>query len=162
MLYAVGTVEQNRLKALAFVYGEDYAADGSIYEAVKQRIKQGVETIEGVEFTPTKELGKINRIDPLGITYLRVRGMWGIANPFKVFSYVYQRNFDNTFNFMAIINEQKWQTLTNTAELLAVIDRTPNASISDIQIKNPNNPAQLKNAKLITFAVLGENIGGNA
>lgn len=162
MLYAVGTVEQNRLKALAFVYGEDYAADSSVYEAVKQRIKQGVETIEGVEFTPTKELGKINRIDPLGITYLRVRGMWGIANPFKVFNYVYQRNFDNAFNFMAIINETKWQTLTNTQDLIAVIERTPNATISDIQIKNPNNPAQLNNAKLITFAVIGENIGENA
>lgn len=157
MLYAVGTVEQNKLKALAFVYGEDYAADESVYEAIKQRIKAGVETIEGVEFTPTKELGKINRIDPLGITYLRVRGMWGIQNPFKVFSYVYQRNFDNTFNIMAIINEQKWQTFPNTTELLTVIEQTPNASISDIHIKNPNNPAQLKPAKLICFAIVGEN-----
>lgn len=155
MLYAVGTVEQNRLRALAFLYGEDYAADESVYETIKQRIKSGVETIEGVEFTPTKELGKINRIDPLGITYLRVRGMWGIQNPFKVFSYVYQRNFDNAFNAMAIINLEKWQTFDNTADLLAIIERTPNASISDIQIKNPNNPAQLKNAKLIHFSISG-------
>lgn len=153
MLYAVGTVEQNRLRALAFVYGEDYAADASVYEAIKQRIKSGVETIEGVEFTPTKELGKINRIDPLGITYLRVRGMWGIQNPFKVFSYVYQRNFDNALNVMAIINLEKWQNFDNTADLLAIIERTPNPSISDIHIKNPNNPAQLKSAKLISFFV---------
>lgn len=153
MLYAVGTVEQNKLKALAFVYGEDYAAEETVYEAVKQRIKSGVETIEGVEFTPTKELGKINKIDPLGITYLRVRGMWGIQNPFKVFHYVYQRDFDNAFNFMAIINEHKWQTLANTAELITLIEQTPNASIQDIQIRNPNNPAQLKNAKLIRFLI---------
>lgn len=157
MLYTVGTVERSRLTVLAFVYGEDYAADDSVYEAIKQRIKAGVETIEGVEFTPTKELGKINRIDPLGITYLRVRGMWGIQNPFKVFSYVYQRNFANAFNAMAIINAEKWQSFNNRQDLLEVIARTPNASISHIQIKNPNNPAQLKNAKLICFSLTGAN-----
>lgn len=157
MLYTVGIVEKNCLKALAFVYGADYAADESVYEAIKQRIKAGVETIEGVEFTPTKELGKINRIDPLGITYLRVRGMWGIQNPFKVFNYVYQRNFDHVLNVMAIINLEKWQTFINTAELLMIIDKTPNANISDIQIKNPNNPAQLKSAKLISFSLIETN-----
>lgn len=157
MLYAVGIVEKNsdKLKALSFVYGVDYAADEDVYHAVKHRIKSGVETIEGIEFTPTRELGKINRIDPLGITYLRVRGMWGIQNPFKVFEYVYQRNFDHHFNFMAIINEEKWQTLVNTPALLSLLETQPNATIQDIKIKNPNNPAQLKCAKLVSFFILG-------
>ncbi len=56
----------------------------AIYQTIKSRIKQGVETIEGVEFTETKELGKIKKVDPLGITDLRVRGMWHIQSPFKV------------------------------------------------------------------------------
>lgn len=155
MLYAVGIVEKNKLKALAFVYGVDYAADENIYNAIKHRIKLGVETIEGIEFIQTKELGKINRIDPLGITYLRVRGMWGIQNPFKAFDYVYQRNFSHQFNLMAIVNENKWQTFSNTQKLIEVIEMTPCASIQDIKIKNPNNPAQLKPAKLIQFSILG-------
>lgn len=153
MLYAVGIMNGENLQSLAFVYGDDYCADEEIYKAVKQRIKQGVETIEGVEFAETKELGRINKIDPLGITYLRVRGMWGIANPFKVFDYIYQRNFSQVFNFMAIINEEKWLSLPNRDELLQVIDKHENADISDIKIKNPNNPAQLKSAKLIRFFV---------
>jgi hypothetical protein len=82
-----------------------------------------------------------------------VRGMWGIANPFKVFDYIYQRNFSQAFNFMAIINEEKWLSLPNRDELLQVIDKHENADISDIKIKNPNNPAQLKSAKLIRFFV---------
>lgn len=153
MLYAVGVMNGEQLQSLAFVYGDDYCADAEVYQAVKQRIKLGVETIEGVEFAETKELGRINRIDPLGITYLRVRGMWGIANPFKVFDYVYQRNFEQRFNFMAIINEQKWLSFTNRDALITLIDNHPNTSIQDIKIKNPNNPAQLKSAKLISFFV---------
>lgn len=153
MLYAVGIVNNGQLTALALVYGDDYCAEQEIYETIKNRIKTGVETIEGVEFTATKELGKIKRIDPLGITNLRVRGMWHIENPFKVFDDVYQRNFNHRFNFMAIINDEKWQSLDNTNELLDTVSHHQNASITDIFIKNPNNPAQLKPAKLIQFFI---------
>lgn len=160
MLYAIGIMNGENLQSLAFVYGVDYAADASIYEAIKQRIKTGVETIEGVEFTPTKELGKIKRIDPLGITNLRIRGMWHIENPFRVFSYIYERDFNHQFNFMAIINDEKWLSFANHQTLLSLINQNPNARITDILIKNPNNPAQLKPAKLIQFHILA--IGATA
>lgn len=156
MLYAVGIVNGGQLNALAFVYGNDYCAEQEIYENIKNKIKTGVETIQGVEFTPTKELGKIKRIDPLGITNLRVRGMWHIENPFKVFDYVYQRDFNHQFNFMAIINDEKWQSLNNKNELIEVAKNNQNIQILNIKIKNPNNPARLKPAKLIQFFI-GEN-----
>ena len=44
--------------------------------------------LQDVEFSETNELGRVNKVDPLGITYLRIRGMWGIENPIKVFNYV--------------------------------------------------------------------------
>ena len=102
MIYAVGVVDRNNLKSLAFVYGEDYCADKTVYEQIKDVIKTGVESIRGVDFSETKELGRVNRVDPLGITYLRVRGMWGIENPFSVFSYIYKRDYSKKFNFMAL------------------------------------------------------------
>ena len=87
----------------------------------------------------------------MGITYLRVRGMWGIENPFKVFEYVYKRDFSKQFNFMCIINNDKYNTFANRSELEAI--ENSNLHITDIQIKNPDNPAKLKKAKLITFFV---------
>ncbi|MFW2177565.1 MULTISPECIES: NgoPII family restriction endonuclease [unclassified Moraxella] len=156
MLYVVGVVNKNKLESLALVYGVDYAADDEVYQAIKNRIKMGVETIEGVEFTETKELGKIKKVDPLGITDLRVRGMWHIQSPFKVFDYVYQRDFSHALNIMVIINDEKWQTFTNRQQLIDVIATTANATLTDIDIKNPNNPAQLKPAKLISFFLRGE------
>ena len=100
-----------------------------------------------MEFTETNELAKVKKIDPLGITDLRVRGMWSIASPFKVFDYIYQRDSEKSFNFMCLINLEKYQSFSNVRK----IEQLPELEIRDVQIKNPNNPAQLKPAKLITF-----------
>ncbi|MEG1564382.1 MAG: NgoPII family restriction endonuclease, partial [Bacteroides sp.] len=90
IIYAVGVVDGKNLNSLAFIYGMDYCADKDVYERIKLTIKNGVESITDVEFAETKELGRVNRVDPLGITYLRVRGMWHIENPFKVFENIYK------------------------------------------------------------------------
>jgi hypothetical protein len=104
-----------------------------------------------VEFSETNELGRVNRVDPLGITYLRIRGMWGIDNPMKAFSYVYSRSNNGAFNFMALINHEKYKSFENTGELEQLAKKTDGLNISDVEIKTPDNPAVLKHAKLITF-----------
>lgn len=152
IIYFVGVVnKQNQLSQLCMVYGLDYCADDECYTRIKNTLKSGVENIQGVEFAETKELGRVNRVDPLGITYLRVRGMWGIENPWSVFRYAYQPNPQHRFNFMCIINHDKWQNLPNTADLMA--QQNEHLSISDIWIKHPNNPAQLVPAKLICYSI---------
>lgn len=153
MIYAVGVVDENNLRSLAMVYGDDYCAEKDVYEQIKYVIKNGVENIPGVEFSETKELGRVNRVDPLGITYLRVRGMWGIENPFSVFDYIYKRDYSKRFNFMAIINDKKYYSFDNYTRLEKMCEINKNLKISNAKIKNPNNPAQLKNAKLITFTI---------
>ena len=153
MIYAVGVVDGNNLTSLAFVYGVDYCADKETYENIKAIIKTGVESIPNVEFAESKELRRVNRVDPLGITYLRIRGMRGIENPFTVFNYIYKRDFSNAFNFMCVINDDKFNSFENTTDLYDLSDKNKNLSISDVRIKDPNNPARLKEAKLITFFV---------
>ncbi len=153
MIYAVGVVDDNNIKSLALVYGDDYCAEKSVYEQIKDVIKSGVEGISGVEFAETKELGRVNRVDPLGITYLRVRGMWGIENPFSVFGYIYKRDYSKKFNFMALINNEKYYSFDNYLTLEKLCKNTAGLKIADVKIKNPNNPAQLKAAKLITYTV---------
>lgn len=155
IIYAVGVLnkETQTLDSLAFVYGEDYCANKETYENIKNTIKTGVESIPNVEFAESKELGHVNRVDPLGITYLRIRGMWGIENPFTVFKYVYTRNPNNKFNFMCIINTDKFNSFDNIKDLYELADKNKKLTIQDVHIKNPNNPAQLKEAKLITFEI---------
>lgn len=153
MIYAVGVTDRNnRLKHFCMVYGIDYCANDQVYNRIKNIIKEGVESIPGVDFSETRELGHVNKVDPLGITYLRVRGMWGIENPWKVFNYVYERNMQREFTFMCIINNEKWESLENRDELVALEQSIASLTISNVSIKNPDNPAQLRDAKLIEFS----------
>lgn len=145
MIYAIGVVEKNKnvLKSLCFVYGTNYCASDAVYNRIKTMIKNGVEIIPGIQFTESKELGHINKVDPLDITYMRVRGMWGIENPFKVFNYVYQRDNSKEFNFMSIIDLDKWNSFDNVDTLIELESKVENLKIIDIEIKNPDNPAKL-------------------
>ncbi|MCL2630730.1 MAG: NgoPII family restriction endonuclease [Firmicutes bacterium] len=143
IIYSVGVVNDRKILALCFVYGEDYAAEKQVYERIRETIKTGIGSIPNVEFGETKELGRINRVDPLGITYLRIRGMWGIENPFETFNYI------SSEPFFAIINFAKYNSFP--LESRNKIENTNGIVIASCKIKNPNNPAQLKDARLISF-----------
>lgn len=151
IIYTVGIIKQNRLSSFCMVYGLDYCASSETYERVRNSIKEGIKLIPNIKLMPTNELGRVNNVDPLGITYLRMRGMWGIENPFQVFKYVFERDFTKSFNFMAIINFDKYNSFNNTEKLEQMVAINSKLSISDIKIKNPDNPAQLKKAKLISI-----------
>ena len=156
MIYAVGFVKDKALKRHCMVYGMDYCASEECYAGLKRRIKNGVEEIPNVDFQETAELGRVNRVDPLGITYMRVRGMWGIENPWTAFHYLYnpEKSDDTALDFMCIINEDKWEKLGN-AEQLREAKVTPlgELNIEDVQVRNPDNPSIMRPAKLITFTL---------
>ena len=150
LIFAVGVVKDEEIKQLCFVYGEDYAASREIYERIRTQIKNGVLEIPDIEFAETNELGRVNHVDPLGITYLRLRGMWHIENPFRVFRYAYE--FDNTkaFNFLAIINFEKYESFPKADR--NKIESESGIDIKFAEIKDPNNPATMKKVVVITFA----------
>lgn len=154
MIYAVGVVKDDTLKALTMVYGDIYCADQDIYERIRNKIKDGVTTIPDVEFSETKELGRVNRVDPLGITYLRIRGMWGIENPLKVFDYTHKIDKNKKFNFLCIISENKFNSFENRGDLISYVKTDSRIQLKDVNIKNPNNPAKLIKAKLIHFSIV--------
>ena len=155
LIYVVGFLDKSKLCSLCMVYGMDYAASAEIYERIKSSIKGGVLQIPGVEFSETRELGRVNKVDPLGITLLRVRGMWHIDNPLKVFDYIYQVDRSKNFNFMALVNISKYQSFDerdrNELEQMASVNNS--LCIKNVKIKKPDNPAQLRDAKLITFSI---------
>jgi len=88
----------------------------------------------------------------LGITYLRIRGMWGIENPCSVFDYVHRMNMRNRFNMAVIMRQDKFNSFSNEDQNL--INRNDALSVTDVMIRNPNNPAVLFNSKLITYNIL--------
>lgn len=153
MLYVIGVCDSKKVKTLCMVYGTEYCADIETYTRIEDTIKNGLESLENVELAETNELGRLNRVDPLGITNMRIRGMWTISNPLRVFSYLYRPDASKTFNFMALINSEKYATFERTKALEALQSSVlGKLVIKDVEVKNPNNPAQLVPCKLITFS----------
>ena len=155
MLYVIGNVPKNTncLKSLWLVYGDCFCADKEVYERIKNTISTGITTIPNVEFTETNELGKVKKVDPLGITDLRIRGMWHIENPTKIFNYLYSYDETKSFQLICLIKKEKYESMP-LADRQTIENLTnPNVSVSDVRIKNPNNPVQLMNGKLLVFKV---------
>ena len=144
VIYVAGVVKDEKISSLWFVYGDCYAADKEVYEKLRRKIIAGVSSSEGVEFSKTKELGHINRVDPLGITYLRVRGMWGIDNPSKVFNYFGAEEAKKPA-IVAIMREEKYSSFPKEDQK----ELEKQGFVKDAEIKDPNNPAKLLKAKII-------------
>jgi len=151
IIYVVGVLQQDKLKALWFVYGDCYAATKDIYERIKNKISEGVNGLPDVEFSESKELGRVNRVDPLGITYLRIRGMWGIDNPVHVFDYLTTIEDESDLTVNAILLSEKYNSFPESDRRAIENITSDNFSISDVEIKSPNNLARLLPAKLIKF-----------
>jgi len=151
IIYAIGYTTNNYLKSLWLIYGDCFCADREIYERIKDTISSGINSISNVEFTPTKELGKVKRVDPLGITDLRIRGMWHIANPNKIFDYIYEYDESKRFQIICLMKSEKYNSLPlEDRDILESLD-IDGVEILDIKIKNPNNPVKLMEAKILVF-----------
>jgi len=155
MLYAIGFIPKgtNNLKSLWLVYGDCFCADKGVYERIKNTISEGITEIPNVEFTHTKELGKVKKVDPLGITDLRIRGMWHIDNPSKIFSYIHTYDGTKDFQLICLMKEKKYNSLPKEdKDIIEKIDNI-NVNIENVKIKDPNNPVKLINAKLLIFKI---------
>lgn len=152
LIYCVGHTSDTSLKSLWMVYGNSYAANHETYQRIKTTISEGIKTIPDVVFSETKELGRVNQVDPLGITNLRIRGMWQIENPRKVFKYLHEPT-GKEFELVCIIPTEKYHSFPK--ESIAKIEaiNEDGFSMEEKPIKDPNNSAKLIDCKLIKFCI---------
>ena len=77
--------------------------------------------------------------------------MWHIENPIKVFEDNVTIDRTKEFTVNAIILEEKYNSFPEKDRTrLEGIDKE-GFSVDDIEIRSPNNPAQLLKAKLISY-----------
>ncbi len=150
LIYCIGHVTKERLQSIWMVYGHLYAAQHATYQRIKETISTGIKTIPNVEFSETKELGRVNRVDPLGITNLRIRGMWQIENPRKVYHYLHQKT-TAAFELVAIVPLEKYQSFEKESRTRIEQLESSVFSITATNVKDPNNPAKLIPCQLIKF-----------
>ena len=153
ILYTMGHIpkKSKTLKSLWFVYGTCYAANEDVYQDVVHEIKTTLKTTNSLQIdTNCKELGKVKNIDSLKITYLRIRGMWVIKHPSKIFDDLYEQT-NESFSLIAIIPLEKYNSFPKADR--DKIENIKSITITDEEISNPNNAAKVLKIKLLLFKV---------
>lgn len=152
-IYVIGHIPKktNRLSSLWFVYGDIYSASEETYLSLKDDIAANIDEMPDVEFSETNEIGRVNQVDPLGITNLRIRGMWLLQPPFKVFDYIHNYENGKRFQCFAIIPTSKFNSFPD--ESVNRLEETEGIVITDVNVNDPDNPVNLIECKLIEFKV---------
>lgn len=152
-IYVIGHIPKktNRLSSLWFVYGDIYSASEETYLSLKNDIATNIDEMPDVEFSETNEIGRVNQVDPLGITNLRIRGMWLLQPPFKVFDYIHNYESGKRFQCFAIIPTSKFDSFPD--ESINRLQQSEGLTITDVNVNDPDNPVGLIECKLIEFKV---------
>ncbi len=151
IVHAIGSVDNQDLKRLWLIYGDCYAASKEVYDKMANAIAEGVNRIPDIEFQVTNELARVKKVDPLGITALRVRGMWHIDNPSRVYSDLVS-DIPNR-QFYLPMREDKYQSFPQEDRLALEEISIPGYSNQPIKIRDPDNPADLINARFIKYEI---------
>lgn len=152
LIYCVGHTNDVAINSLWMVYGNIYAAKHETYQIIKQKITDGINEIPNVELAVTNELGRVNRVDPLGITNLRIRGMWQIQNPRRVFNYLHVPT-NNKFELVSLIPTVKYNSFPDESKKKIENLGNQNLTIENVNVRDPNNPANPIEVKLIKFII---------
>lgn len=154
IFYVVGNVQKKEIRSLFFVQGTCYCADREVYERISKPLKEDIKDLikeKNLESTKTNELGKIIKTDPLGITDLRIRGMWHIQNPLKVFSEHCKIDNQNKFSLFTLLEKKKYNSYDKKDR--DKLEKHNHILVKEIKIKNPNNPSKTIEAKLIILMI---------
>ena len=146
LFYVIGYIVNNALKGLFFVDGKLIAAEELIYKKVQESITQNLKESDHYQLSDTKELARINGIDPLKISNLRVRGMWLLKNPLGVFNYL-DLETDNEFFAYFLCPKNKYLDMLSDSEI------SNKYKVTEVGVKNPDNPAEDITSILVSYTV---------
>ncbi|MEY8847096.1 NgoPII family restriction endonuclease [Bacillus safensis] len=141
VIYVAGNLntENNKLLSIWFAYGNTMVADRSIYLNLIDEIREAIASTNAT-LIESKELARAKGIDPLKISNLRVRGMYELEHPHKVFGKYISRD-DIPIGASKIF-------LVMLVEDYIAIEEKPDLSLyiasgklkkTEINIPNPNN-----------------------
>jgi len=157
LVYVIGRVPRGSKEVdfIWLVYGDCWAAPRDVYERlaskVSDKINEGVTDLDHGELSEdTNELGRINRVDPLGRTLLRMRGMWIMKHPASYYKDKvpeYNNIIDGGSPLISVIRKSKFESFSNNDREL--LENSDEIQIFDIDAPDPGNPANRIDIKLI-------------
>lgn len=110
-VYFVGKANEEYVEALWLIDGSCIADFAETYDILFDKLALTVTDLGG---EPGNEIGRLNNIDPLKATSLRIRAMWLLEHPAKLFSTIFLSPAPGMFVFNALISAKKWNSFPNS------------------------------------------------
>ena len=154
LIYVIGVVKENKLKRLWLIVGDCLAADYQMYKQIRDKIIIETERICDIELSKNRELGRFKKLDPFGIAYSQISGVWRISNPVNIYNYLnIDYNEEANLQIIAIMTAKKYRSFpqSDLDAISKIATEVTNLEIRDVQINSPNNTADLIDVKLITY-----------
>lgn len=156
IIYAVGNLntkkgeDENKLISLWLVYGNTFVADNDSYKTLVSEVRNAISKNTNADLDgKSKELARAHGIDPLKYTNLRVRGMYELEHPAKVFeSYISDIDFpENKSHIYVVILKSDFDAIKHDMgnEWESLNDKLNNyvkerrLIIKSIEVADPNN-----------------------
>jgi len=145
MLYCFGYIPSGdtHLKSIWFVYGRILCDLQEVYEEIINNIKSNLD-----DDYDGNELGGATGIDSLKITTLRVRGMWVIKHPQKVFSSLVKGWGNNDFEVKALIPSTIFNNFPEDSKNRL---KSSSLKIQEVKLTDPTNRANYINCHFIYY-----------
>lgn len=155
LVYVVGNIDKKNtcLDSVWFAVGNCFCADRQVYEHIKKVIEDTILANDSLSFNETNELGRVSNIDNLNYSSLRIRGMWNLKHPGKIFGdFIHNKVYDDLkTKYRLVILEEDFNNVSSDVKVL-LMNKIKDGVIEKvhIQINNPNDRNELLNA-LIFF-----------
>jgi len=133
LFYAIGHIDKKKLFSLFVVQGSCIAASRETYAGIESPIKK---VLKELGTDDTNELGKFNNVDLLGHTSLRVRGMWTLKNPFKIWEKSCVVGDEKKVGLNFLLEKSTFDLFQNTNKLCDI----EGLHTEEIEVPSPNEP----------------------
>lgn len=104
-LYFIGKANEEFVEALWLVDGRCIADNAHTYDMIFDKLALSVSDLGG---EPGNEIGRLNNVDPLNATSLRVRAMWLLEHPARIFQSIFLPPEQDIFVLNILVSAEKW------------------------------------------------------
>ena len=148
-LYIIGNQKSGRLEKLTLCYGDCFVSSNDPYRKIFDKIKKIIlkGDIGKAEFNPSKEFGRISKIDPQDFTKLRIRSMFELENPSKIFSNEINWKKNEKLVISLIMRKRKFLSFPKKDR-----DSLESFQIENFKGKNPDSPQTEMDLVLIRYS----------
>ena len=137
----MGKANEEYVEALWLIDGSCIADYAETYDILFDKLALTVTDLGG---EPGNEIGRLNNVDPLRATSLRIRAMWLLDHPAKLFSTIFLAPEPGVFVFNALVSAKKWTSFTDSD-----IDALKKLEAEGMEIKRVEIPSSSKKNEFV-------------